>query len=125
VTVRLSPRVTVKLEAVVTVLPAVVTEMCPVVARLGTWVVIFVLELTVQPAATELNLSEQGEVKPVPLTVTAVPTPPEVGVKEVTVAVSGRIFGLVAVTDPAVTLTNPEVALAGTLMSIFSAESTL
>jgi ammonia channel protein AmtB len=43
----------------------------------------------------------------------------------VTVAVSGRIFGLVAVTDPAVTLTNPEVALAGTLMSIFSAESTL
>jgi hypothetical protein len=45
--------------------------------------------------------------------------------KEVRVAVSGRIFGLVAVNDPAVTLTTPEVALAGTVMSIRSPESTL
>jgi hypothetical protein len=79
----------------------------------------------VQVAATELKLSQHGLVKPVPLIVTAVPTPPEVGMKEVRVAVSGRIFGLVAVNDPAVTLTTPEVALAGTVMSIRSPESTL
>jgi hypothetical protein len=92
----------------------------------GTVVVIFVAETTVQVfAAVVLNLIEQGEVNPVPLIVTTLPTPLEVGVNEVIVESTKSFFGLVAVSAPAVTLTAPEVAVAGTVASIFSAEMTL
>lgn len=56
--------------------------MGPVVAPGGTEVVIFVEVTTVQLAATPLKLSVHGDVKELPDSVTAVPTPPEVGENE-------------------------------------------
>jgi hypothetical protein len=116
--------VTVNLE-VVAVVPAVVTRIAPVAARAGTVVLMFVAELTLQVADVVLNLIEHGEVNPVPRIATAVPTPLEAGVNDATVGTISTISGLVALADPAVTLTRPDVAFAGTVTLILVAESPL
>ena len=61
-------------------LPGVVTVMGPVVAPLGTVVVIVPEGLTVKVDATPLNETAVAPVKVVPVIVTPVPTGPKVGV---------------------------------------------
>jgi hypothetical protein len=122
---RASPKVTVNLEVVAVVSPAVVTRIFPVAARAGTVVLMFVAELTLQVADVVSNLIEHGEANPVPRIATAVPTPLEEGVNDVTVGTISIISGLVVLADPAVTLTRPDVAFAGTVALILVAESTL
>ena len=74
---------TVKSLELVAVPPGVVTVMRPVVALVGTVVLICVLDTTVNVADVPLNFTLVAPVKFVPLTVTAVPTGPLVGVNEV------------------------------------------
>ena len=82
------PAVTVKLLELVAVFPATVTVIGPVVAPVGTEVVIEVAVLAVTTAVVPLNWSVllAGVVlKFVPIMLTVVPTKPDVGVKEVIV----------------------------------------
>lgn len=57
------------------------TRIGPLVAPVGTVAVICVAESTVNCASVLLNLTEVAPVKPSPVIVTCVPTPPEVGLK--------------------------------------------
>src|SRR5213595_555408 len=100
----LGATVTVKLVELVAVPPGVVTLIDPVVAPLGTEVVICVSVATVKVAT-------------VPLIVTLVPTGPLVGAKELITGGATTVKLLVLVPVPAVvvTLMGPVVALAGTL----------
>jgi hypothetical protein len=99
---------------------AVVTEMTPVVAPVGTDAVIEVAEATVYAvAATPLNFTAVAPARLVPAMVTTVPTPPDVGVKPVTVGrlvvvVTVKSDALVAVPAGLVTLIFPVVAPVGT-----------
>ena len=82
---------TVKTPLLVAVLPPTVTEIDPVVAPVGTVVVILVAELAVTNAVVPLNFTIllAGVVsKFVPVIVTDVPTRPLVGVKLVMVAIT-------------------------------------
>ena len=63
----------------------VVTLIFPVVAPVGTVVLICVLDTTVNVAAVPLNFTLVAPVKLVPVTVTAVPTGPLVGANDVIV----------------------------------------
>src|SRR5580704_5059966 len=64
--------------------PIVVTAIGPVMAPVGTLVVIFVAEFTVNVVAlTPPNVTFDAPVKPVPIIVTGVPTEPDVGLNEV------------------------------------------
>jgi hypothetical protein len=86
--------ITLKLVELVPVPSTVVTAIGPVVAPAGTVVVICVSEFTLKAAATPSNVTSVAPVKPVPVTVTAVPTAPLCGVKDVTegtAACAGRI----------------------------------
>jgi hypothetical protein len=78
--------VTVKLAALLPVMPPAVTLMGPVEPAFGTNVVIFVSESTVMDvAATPLNITAVAPVKPLPLMMTLLPIAPEAGVKELMV----------------------------------------
>ena len=69
----------------VAVPPAVATVTLPVVAPLGTVVLIWVLETTVKVAAVVLKSTLLAPVKFVPVTVTLVPAGPLVGLNELMV----------------------------------------
>src|ERR1700694_1759892 len=74
--------VTVKLAVEVTLPPGAVTVMAPVVAPLGTVVLILMSEFTVKVAVWLLKKwTAVAPVKPLPLITTGVPTGPLVGVK--------------------------------------------
>jgi hypothetical protein len=113
--------VTVKLFALVAVLPATVTEIVPVVAPVGTVVVILVVVLAVTTAVVPLNETEllAGVVlKLVPMMITFVLTWPFVGVKEVMVGlgVTTKFVALCTVIQLLVTEIRPVVAEAGTVV---------
>jgi hypothetical protein len=114
----------VKLDAVVTVPPAVVTVRGPLVAPGGTVVVILVAEFALQAAATDPKLTSHGSAKPVPVTFTFVPTRPATGLKMVTAGAIASASGLVADDVPAVTFTRPVVAAAGTVAVSLLADTT-
>ena len=76
---------TLKSPALVAVPSGVVTEILPVVAPPGTEVLICVAEARLNVAAMPLNRTLVAPVKFVPVTETAVPTGPLVGLKEVMV----------------------------------------
>jgi hypothetical protein len=76
---------TVKLAVLVPVPPALVTEIGPVVAPVGTVAVTCVSLLMVNVAAVPLNFTEVAPVKPVPVTVTDDPTAPLAGENPLTV----------------------------------------
>ena len=77
--------VTVKSPKLVAVPAGFVTLIFPVVAPTGTVVLICVLDTTVKPAEVPLNFTLVVPVKLVRVTVTAVPTGPLIGLKEVIV----------------------------------------
>jgi hypothetical protein len=88
---------TVKLELLVAVPPCVVTAIGPVVAPAGTVALIDVLSVTVNVvAAFPLKLAVAAGPKPVPVTVTDVPTGPLVGEKPVTVGAATVTLELLA-----------------------------
>jgi hypothetical protein len=108
----------VKLAELVTVLAGVVTLTRPVVAPLGTVAEIFVAEVTLNEAATPLNLTEVAPVKFVPLMATTVPTFPLVGDSPVIVAGTQNHVELVTVPLEVVTVIGPLVADLGTEVAI-------
>ena len=71
--------------ALVAVPPGVVTAMGPVVAPVGTAVLITVSVSIVKVADIPLKVTRLASVKPVPLTVTCVPSAPLAGVNELIV----------------------------------------
>ncbi len=81
--------VTVKLPVLVPVPEAVVTVMRPVVAPEGTVAVSWVVLTGVNVAEVPLSVTLVTPLKPLPFTVTSVPTAPEVGLKLVTVGAVG------------------------------------
>ena len=87
---------TVKLAALVAVPPGVVTLMGPVVAFAGTVAVICVLLLTVNAAATPLNLTAVAPVNAGPVIVTCVPGAPLVGENVVIPGVTVKFAELIA-----------------------------
>jgi hypothetical protein len=98
---------------------AVVTEIGPVVAPLGTVAVILLLLWTVKPAEIPLNFTEVTPVKFDPLIVTDVPATPLVGEKLVIAApVKLKVPLLVAVPVGVVTEILPVVAPFGTVAVI-------
>src|SRR5437764_6843783 len=111
--------VIVKLAALVAVPSSVVTVMAPVVAAVGTVVVIVPELLTVNAAGAPLNATDVAPVKVEPVIVTPVPAAPKVGAKEVmagvtvkrVVVVKGLLLGVV-------TVMGPVVAPAGTVVVI-------
>ena len=116
---------TVKFELLVAVPPAVVTEILPEVAPLGTPVTMAVFERTVLVATTPLKVTCVAPVKFVPEIVTAVPTPPEEGIKP-EIAGGGITVNellLVAVPPGVVTEMVPLVATAGTAALICVADA--
>ncbi len=113
------PDVTVKLVALVAVPSSVVTVMGPVVAPVGTVVVIVPEELTVKVAATPLNETAVAPVKVVPVIVTPVPTGLLAGAKEVMTGVTVKRVVVVKGSLPSVvTVMGPVVAPAGTVVVI-------
>ena len=121
---------TVKLAVLVPTPPAVVTEIEPLVPPVGTAVTIDVLESTVKDV-TEMPLSLTAVVptKLAPVSVTVVPTPPVVGVNEVTVgtlavALTVKLVALVTTPPYVVTATGPVVAPDGTDVAMDVAETT-
>ena len=100
--------------------PVPVTEMEPLSAPAGTVAVIFVFESTVnEVAATPPNSTAVAPVKPVPVTVTVVPTSPDVGEKLVTVGPDTlKLATLVPVPLGVVTEIGPVVAPAGTVATM-------
>lgn len=120
--------VTVKLEADVAVPPGVVTEIVPLVAPVGTVVVICVALATENVAAVPLKLTAVAPVKFVPEMVTAPPTAALAGVKLEIVgadAVTVKLEADVAVPPAVVTDTLPVVAAAGTVVVIWVALATV
>ena len=112
--------VTVKLEAVVTLVPFE-TDIGPVVAFAGTVAVMDVEDDAVMTAATPLKVTESGEIKFVPFMVTLLPISPELGVKEL--MVGGGTDATVKLVElvtgvPFETDIGPDVALAGTVVVI-------
>jgi hypothetical protein len=121
--------ITVKLDALVAVPPAVVTLIVPLVALAGTVAVICVSELTVKLVAlVALNFTALAPVKAVPVIVTLAPTPPLVGEKlviEGATTVTVNEDALVAVPPAVVTLIVPVVAPTGTAAVICVEELTV
>jgi len=81
--------VTVKVDELVPVTPAVVTLIVPLVAPVGTVAEIDDAEFTVNVAPVPLNRTEEAPVKPVPKINTLVPAAPLVGENDVTVGAGG------------------------------------
>jgi len=123
------PPVTVKLVALVAVPLGFVTVIGPVVADVGTVVVICVELFTVNVADVPLNATAVEPVKFVPVMTTLVPTEPLVGVKEVIVgepaAVTVKLLALEAVPPGVVTMIFPVMAPVGTTAVIWVAELTV
>lgn len=118
--------VTVKFVALVAVSELTVTVITPVVAPVGTEVVILVSVLAVTVAAVPLNftvLSADEGPKLVPAIVTVVPTGPVLGSKLVMVGepagVTVKSDVLVAIRPPTSTVILPVVAPAGTVVVMF------
>jgi len=110
--------VTVKSDVLVPVCPATVTDIAPVVAPVGTEVVILVAVDAVTTAVVPLNLTvlfAGVASKLVPVIVTLVPSGPLVGVKLAIVGVTIKLVELVAVCVPMVTTMGPVVAPVGTV----------
>jgi hypothetical protein len=116
---------TVKLVALVAVPPGVVTLIGPVVAFAGTAAVICVLLLTMNVAASPLNLTAVAPVKVAPVIVTLVPGAPLDGENESTVGATEKFAALVALPAGVVTPILPVVAPAGTVAVILMAEFTV
>ena len=116
---------TVKLVALVAVPPGVVTLIGPVVAFAGTAAVICVLLLTMNVAASPLNLTAVAPVKEAPVIVTLVPGAPLAGENELTVGATEKFAALVALPAGVVTPILPDVAPAGTVAVILMAEFTV
>ena len=116
--------VSVKLELLVAVPLGVVSVIGPVPAPVGAWQVTWVSVLKVNVAVTPLNLTEVVPVKPVPVSVTVVPTGPCVGVNEVIVGgtFSVKLELLVAVPPGVVTEIGPVPAPVGAWQVICVAE---
>jgi hypothetical protein len=97
-----------------------VTRIGPVVAPLGTVARSFVLFVIENVATTLLNVTELTPVKFVPLTVTDVPTGPEVGENEEIAGAPAvgtvKFVALVAVPTSVVTRIGPVVAPVGTVV---------
>ena len=111
--------VTVKLAALVAVPSSVVTVIGPVIAPLGTVVVIVPELLTVNVAALPANETAVAPVKFVPLIVTPVPTAPIAGANDVRAGVT--VKRVVVTKGPllaVVTVMGPVVAPAGTVVVI-------
>ena len=120
--------VTVKFEALVAVPPGVTTWIGPLVAPVGTVVVIVVALTTVKVGwFVALNRTLVAPVRPVPVIVTATPTAPLVGVKLVTVGTGTtvKVAALVAVPPGVTTAIGPLVAPAGTVVVIVVALTTV
>lgn len=94
--------VTVKLVALDTEPPLVVTAILPVVAPVGTVAVICVSEFTTNVAEIPLKVTFVAWVNPVPVIVTEVPTGPLGGVKLTRVGLTLKVCGLVSVVVPVV-----------------------
>jgi hypothetical protein len=117
--------VTVKFVALVAVPPGVVTVIFPLVAPLGTVVMILVPDPFTEKelAATPPNVTAVAPVKPVPLIVTEVPTGPLDGENEeivgaAAVVVTVKFVGLVAVPPVVFVVIGPVVAPVGTSVTI-------
>lgn len=113
--------VTVKCEALVTVPPAVVTEIGPVFAPFGTVASISVAETTVNCfALVPLNITALPPLKLLPVIVTDVPIGPLAGVKALITGggITVKVFVLVAVPPGVVTEIGPLVAPCGTIAII-------
>lgn len=110
-------KVTVKLLLLMAVAIGVVTWICPVVAPVGTVVVMEVSDVTEKVEATLLNLTAVAPVKLAPVIVTAVPIIPLVGEKLVMVGgkLTVKLLVLVAVPTSVVMLIMPVVAPVGTM----------
>src|SRR5438874_1007336 len=109
--------VTVKLLVLVAVPTEVLTLIGPLLAPLGTVVVIWVSAVTLHLAAAPLEkVTVVVPLKLLPLMVTEVPTGPLVGLKELIVGggVTVKLLALVAVPAGVVTRIGPEVAPVGT-----------
>jgi hypothetical protein len=121
--------VTVNVFALDTDPAGVVTEILPVDAPAGTVAVIFVEELTVNPAEVPANFTAVAPMKFVPLTVTTVPTGPLVGEKDEIVGlaplVTVKFPALQAVPSGVSTEILPVDAPAGTVAVIFVEEFTV
>ncbi|MBZ5545403.1 MAG: hypothetical protein LAO07_17275, partial [Acidobacteriia bacterium] len=122
--------VTLNAEALVPVPADVVTLIAPVVAAVGTAVEIRVSETTAKVAAVPWNATLVAPVNPVPLSMTAVPTGPVTGLKEVTCGgvVGGSTVnaeGLVPVPADVVRVIIPLDAPVGTDVLTEVSESTL
>lgn len=116
-----------KLLVLVAVPSGVVTLIAPVVAPVGTVVVIAVSETTLKVALTPLKLTLVAPVKFAPVIVKLVPTMPLVGEKFVIVGgkVTMKLLVLVAVPLGVVTLISPVVATLGTVAAIEVSDTTL
>jgi hypothetical protein len=90
-----------------------VTFTGPVDAPAGTVAVIFVEDTTVAVFEIPLNEMVAGVVNPVPVTLTSVPSPPDVGDIEDTVAEFTTIRGPVALAVREMTAMRPAIELRG------------
>ena len=96
--------------------PRVVIAIFPVTAPVGTFAVTWVSEFTVTVvAATPPKVTFVVWVSPVPVSTTGVPTGPLVGLKLGKVGVTLKVWGLVSVVAPVVTVTAAVNAPAGTV----------
>ncbi len=89
-----------KLVALVTLPPFVVTLIFPVVAPVGTVAVTSISETAVKLADFPLNVTFVACIRPVPLMVTSVPTGPLDGENELIVGVTRNELLLVSVVEP-------------------------
>ena len=109
------------MKSLVLVPAALVTLIFPVVAVAGTVAEICVSEFTTKlGSATPLNVTPVAPVKPLPVSVTAVPIVPLDGLNEVMLGATMTVKSPVLVPVPAalVTLILPVVAAAGTVAVI-------
>src|SRR5207245_6606053 len=105
---------TVKIVALLTDPPRVVMTIFPVLAPVGTFAVTWVSEFTVTVVAfTPPNVTFVVWVSPVPVSTTGVPTGPLVGLKLGKVGVTLKVWGLVSVVGPVVTVTAAVNGLGG------------
>jgi hypothetical protein len=112
---------TVKLVELLADMPLTVTMINPVVAPVGTLVTMVVLVALVSVADVPLKvmvLLARVESNPVPVMVTDVPVEPLVGVKLVMVGTTEKFDDVDTVSLSTVTLTGPDVAPVGTVVTI-------
>src|SRR5439155_3115227 len=120
---------TLKSTTLVPVPPGVITDIGPVVARMGTVATISVSELTSNEAFLPWNFTTDVPVYPVPVIVTVVPAGPLEGANSAIVGggdgVTTRSIALAPAPSASVTETGPVVAPTGTIAVICVSASTL